>query len=201
MEDLSSSPVRRPFTGSCHCGATRYLVYLTVPFVQRPYNPSNREQTVYRCNCTICHKAGILHVRVRFAPEDFLLLSPLDPFEDLGDYRPGPDLRFLYCKTCAVRCFTFMGEGELVDLKGLDVPSAGNDNGPVKAWRPKKEGWREGRAEGCYLSVNGYTIDQGQKDLDLRELTEKKIMSYIDCLVDVDKQSPTLERPHFGGAY
>jgi hypothetical protein len=195
-------------TGSCHCGATRYIVFLTLPLAPGDDSlptPKDGAQRMYRCNCTICHKAGILHVRLPCAPDDFMLLSPLS-LDHLGEYKPGEDLRFLFCKTCAVRCFTFMGEGEVreVDLAKLGVEHAvtNAESGTTTVWQPKKEGWMEGRKHGCYLSVNGYTIDQLQDGFDLREWTEDKCVQYLNILDD-DKRSeePTFKRPHVGGAY
>ncbi|KAH7305844.1 DUF636 domain-containing protein [Stachybotrys elegans] len=194
---------RRPFHGSCHCGAVRYLVFLNIPH-QAPKDKGKEQQNIYRCNCTACHKTGIFHVRVHSSPDDFLLLSPQDPMSELGNYKCGAYLNFFFCKTCAVRPFTFMGEGEVieVDLSSLGVSGA-EPGVKTKAWRPKKEGWIEGRTtHGCYLSVNGYTVDAGQEGFDLREWSEKKLVGYEDYLrSDSDRQPMSWERPYPGGAY
>lgn len=198
-EAPSASPTRRPYTGSCHCGAVKYIVYLTLPHDPSPRDrwrgPDGRlRQQIYRCNCTTCQKAAIMHIRLPYPPDDFALLSPLNPLEELGDYQCfEKKLHFLFCKTCGVRCFTFMGEGELVEKKvgGLDSRTV---------WSPK-QGWYEDLTR--YLSVNAYTLDAGQDGLDLREWTEKKWVMYLDCLSDGHDPiaSRSYERPFPGGAY
>ena len=201
MSEGAAHPRRRPYAGSCHCGAVKYVVYLTMPHV--PPNPPNarnpdgsRPQRIYRCNCTTCQKAGLMHVRPASPPDDFLVLSPLDPLRELGDYLCfDRGLHFLFCKGCGVRCFTFAGEGELLEQEGA-ISTPGEKR---VAWCPKR-----GQVEDVdsYLSVNGYTIDAGQEGLDLREWTEKKWVLYLDCLTDLpDGPEPTYERPFPGGAY
>ncbi|KAK5651614.1 hypothetical protein OQA88_11887 [Cercophora sp. LCS_1] len=200
-ESTDAVPLRRPYTGSCHCGFTKYIVYLTFPHDPPPTTqrrgPDGRlRQHMYRCNCTTCQKAGIMHIRLPSPPDDFLLLSPLKPFEELGDYQCNEEkLHFFFCKACGMRCFSFMGEGELVEKE------VGNETKTV--WCPKR-GWYEDLTK--YMSVNAYTLDAGQERLDLREWTEKKWVMYLDCLVDTDQTvyTPppiTYERPYEGGAY
>lgn len=201
---MAETQTRWPFTGSCHCGATRYVVFLRLPHVPLP--PPSVSQRFYRCNCTVCQKSGFFHMRLASSPDDFLLLSPLDPYGDLGDYTSGEkSLHYLYCKTCAVRCFIHMGEGEHVEVDLGELGVAGHEVGKtVKAWRPKKDGWKEGRSQhGCYLSVNGYTVDAKQDGFDLGEFTANKVVGYIDYL-RLDEEgmgSPRVDRPHKDGAY
>lgn len=202
------TPTRRPYIGSCHCGSLRYVVYLTLPH-QRPRDKKHGQQDIYRCNCAICHKIGILHVRVQSSPDDFLLLSPGDPFAELGDYKCDSKLlHFFYCRTCAVRCFVFMGEGEEVEVEDKDVLALEGvkrkDGERVTAWRPKKEGWQEGRLDhGCYLSVNALTIDPEQEGFDLREWKETGVIAYLDTRRSgqPDRGMPNFEQPHPGGVY
>ena len=195
-----TAATRRPYTGSCHCGAIRYIVYLSMP--HDPPAPDQlrsedgrlRRQLFYRCNCTTCHKAGLMHLRLPSPPDDFLLLAPLDPLRELAEYRCYERrLRFLFCKQCGMRCFTFAGEGELVEK---DV---GGETKTV--WAPRR-GWVENMEN--YLSVNAYTIDAGQEGIDMREWTEKKWVMYLDCLSDMTAEQPvsrTYDRPFPGGAY
>lgn len=106
--------------------------------------------------------------------------------EELGDYTCfDGKIHWLFCKTCAVRCFAFVGEGEVVSEAGISV------------WAPKKEGWEEGK--GCYLSVNAQTLDAGQEGLDLREWQEKGWIHYLDCLDE--KEDDQWGKPHRGGCY
>lgn len=204
---------RLPYTGSCHCGAIRYIVFLTLPpatLLNSEPPPSRGVQRIYRCNCTVCHKSGFLHVRPASAFDDFLLLSPLDPLKSLGDYVCNNEtLHFLYCKTCAVRCFIFYGEGEVVDVSLPEaVALAGAKSGSeedgvsVKAWRPKKVELNASIPhQGSYLSVNGHTIDAGQKNVDLREWVETKAVMYLDWLPSDGRLPPRCETPHVGGSY
>ena len=104
-----------------------------------------------------------------------------------------------------MRCFILHGQGEIVEL---DVEGKGET---VKAWRPKKEGWFEWArgdlrppAKRSYLSVNAYTLEPGREGLDLREWTEEKRVTYLDCLEfkgPSARGEPRRERPHLGGAY
>lgn len=94
-----------------------------------------------------------------------------------------------------------MGEGETIEV---DLADIGLGEGKTKAWRPKKEGWTEGKlSHGCYLSVNAFTLEPGQEGLDLREWHENKWMEYLDVLRlgEPDAGKPTYERPHPGGSY
>ena len=89
-------------------------------------------QTFASCNCTICHKIGTLHVRVPFALDDFLLVSPLDPLSELGAYKRKPDgFNFLFCKNCGTRCFTFIGKGENVEVDLGELQFKGEEKGKV----------------------------------------------------------------------
>ncbi|KAK1749480.1 hypothetical protein QBC47DRAFT_395703 [Echria macrotheca] len=212
MTDSDTTPQRRrPYTGSCHCGFVKYIIYLTVP--PSPPPPSSRRdpnnngrlrQHVYRCNCTTCHKLGLLHIRLPSPPDDFLLLSPLDPLRELGDYQCfQKKLHFLFCRTCGARCFTFAGEGEVVER---EVPLSTDDarDGEKKTvWCPK-QGWVEDGTR--YLSVNGYTVDAGQEGLDWRVWTENKWVMYMDWLSGEDahpvgEDRRRYDRPFPGGAY
>ena len=211
------TPTRRPYTGSCHCGATKFVAYLTLPHAPPSLDEvMRRSQRFYRCNCTPCHKLGIFHVRLADAPADFLMFSPVDAEESLGVYLCNAKLlSFMFCKACGGRCITFHGESEVVDVDiaqlglddaGLKRLGLGGSEGTVKAWRPKKgrfmegkEGLKEGEVYG-YLSVNAYALDAGQ-GLDLAEWTEKKWVSYLDALDDQGHQGDSYERPRLGGAY
>ena len=194
-----TEPTRKPYTGSCHCGSVKYIVYLTLPHTPpgakwKQTDGGKRSQLMYRCNCTTCQKAALMHIRLPSAPDDFLLLSPLNPFEELGDYRCFDKfLRFFFCKTCGVRCFTFYGEGEVVDR---EVGPSGEKR---KVWCAKGEDWKED--ENGYLSVNAYSLDANQDGLDLREWTEKKWVWYLDNLTDDTSRLRSYDKPFPGGAY
>ncbi|OAA57408.1 Mss4-like protein [Niveomyces insectorum RCEF 264] len=186
---------RKPFTGSCLCGFIKYIVYLRFP----PALTSGETDEMHarnansirlrKCNCNTCHKMGIFHLRLADAANDFILLSPLDPFNDLGDYLCGNKiLHWFFCKTCGVRCFFFMGEGRVVDR---DI-----DGETRKVWVPAEDFVEE---ENGYLSVNATSLDPGQEGLDLREWHEKGWIHYLDMLDK--KEENSWERPHRGGMY
>lgn len=195
---------RQPVTGSCHCGTIKYVAFLTLPQTHNESNPpTKQEQRIYRCNCTMCHKAGFFHVRVANKTDDFLLLSPLDPLQELGDYLiHNKVLHWLYCKTCGVRCFTFMGTGEVVDLDlaELCVPGYTDKGQKTRVWRAKEDG---GHPEyGTYLSFNGNTVDASSKSFDMREIVEQKCVQFYDYLAEGEKRQPVrYGRPHQGGCY
>lgn len=114
---------RQPFTGSCHCGFIKYILFITLP---SPTTPGSKvapgtTSRIQKCNCSTCHKMGYFHVRPKDAPEDFILLSPLldeqGYAEGLGDYKCFKEIAHLYfCGKCGVRCFSLSGEGEVVDV-------------------------------------------------------------------------------------
>jgi hypothetical protein len=213
---------RRAYTGSCHCGAIQYICQITLP--SNPdyridiQNPVSRKEvsSIYKCNCTPCHKMGIFHIRLPNAPDDFVLLQPhIDSQEAddiLGNYKCNTGfLNWYFCKKCGVRCFTERGPGDVVDLdldawQGKDVEE-GEERKLSRVWRPKKDAWFEGmqdqvpREQRTYLSINAHTLDQavaGQGP-DLREWMERKWLTYLDCLDKIGSMST--DRPFRGGTY
>lgn len=77
------------YTGGCHCGAVRYEVETTL-------------EKVLECNCSHCHKKGLL---LNFVDKDkFTLLSGK---ENLIEYNFNKKhIRHLFCKTCGVQSFS-----------------------------------------------------------------------------------------------
>jgi len=141
---------------------------------------------------------GILHLRLADAPSDFVLLSPLNGEEGLGEgmkeYKCNVGKSsWFFCGECGVRCFTVFGEGEVVEV---ELPDAKEK---VKAWRVVKEGFREGKDGDGYFSLNAATLEAGQEGLDLREWHENGWVAYCDSL---DNEGTwRFGRPHRGGMY
>jgi len=77
------------YHGSCHCGAVRFEAETEI-------------RSVLSCNCSICHKKGVLHHRV--APGNFRLLAGEDA---LTSYRFGTGkAQHLFCRTCGIHAFS-----------------------------------------------------------------------------------------------
>ncbi|RZA01739.1 MAG: GFA family protein [Moraxellaceae bacterium] len=76
------------YSGSCHCGAVKYEVDMTI-------------DNVMSCNCSICNRKGHL---LAFTPAaTFKLLQGDDA---LNDYQFGKkSIHHLFCKTCGVSSF------------------------------------------------------------------------------------------------
>jgi len=201
-------PARRPFTGSCHCGKTKYIVFLTIPHTPPPLSSLHLPgQKMYKCNCTNCQKAAYLHLRLDNAAADFLLLSPLDPRESLGDYRCNTgEFHFFFCKSCGGKCFLFCGGHEVAEVPlddiGIDAGKLGDGvqvgDGKIKVWRGKQGVFDESKRMG-FLSVNAHTLDAGQEGMDLREWHEKGWILYLDGLAG--KGKPQYGTAHEGGVY
>jgi hypothetical protein len=76
-------------TGSCHCGAVKFVV------------EADEDIVADRCNCSICAMCGFIH-----------LISPASKFhllegkDDLVDYRFNSGVaRHLFCRHCGVKSF------------------------------------------------------------------------------------------------
>jgi hypothetical protein len=75
--------------GGCHCGRVRFEVRAPA------------EIEVMDCNCSICSKAGYLHLTV--SASQFHLLTGADA---LTDYRFNTGAaRHLFCSTCGIKSF------------------------------------------------------------------------------------------------
>ncbi|KUJ08908.1 uncharacterized protein LY89DRAFT_658659 [Mollisia scopiformis] len=192
QEPATSKPTRRPYHGSCHCGITKYFAYITLPPPMITAIPPTSTSTtrIRKCNCSTCHKMSFFHVRLLDSPNDFLLLSPLDPVTELKDYTCFDHrIHWYFCPNCAIRCFAFSGESEVVDIEI-------EGQGKKTVWKPKAEGWVEGGSG--YLSINAATLEPNQEGLNLSEWTEKGWIAYLDMRGD---EVARLGKPHDGGIY
>jgi hypothetical protein len=79
----------RKYTGSCHCGRVRFEIEADIT-------------KVTQCNCSVCHKKGILHHRV--APGQFRLLCPES---EVATYQFGTrTARHHFCPHCGIHVYT-----------------------------------------------------------------------------------------------
>ncbi|KAG9236849.1 hypothetical protein BJ875DRAFT_201861 [Amylocarpus encephaloides] len=194
----TTTPTRRPYRGSCHCGLTKYIVFITLPPVDPvPIPDSSKTVRIRKCNCSTCHKMGLTHVRVPASHNDFLLLSPTTLFDGgLRDYKCfEAEIHWPYCGTCGVRCFAWSGEGELKEME------VGGEK--LKGWGKKSGEWNEdgSKGEGGYLSINAITIEPGQEGFDMREWHEKGWIAYLEMQKHLDNIDPRMGTPYPGGMY
>jgi len=198
-----TSAHRCPYLGQCHCGTVKYITWLTFPAEVPDKRTTPLKQLLRKCNCTMCHKTGFLHIRLPDAPNDFALLSPLNPLEVMTSYQPTNRANWLFCKTCGVRCFLLEGEGEVKEInlagQGVDLKRASihGDETMVKVFRPKSEGWKE--EETTCFRVNAHTLGAKQEGLDMREWKENKWIQYVNWLEEIEGGS--YERPFISGCY
>lgn len=221
---------RRPYTGSCHCGHVKYIVYLSLPALPYPKTTQTEFRKdsghrIYKCNCTICHKAGIFHIRTLDPANDFFVISPKNPMEEgsgLKSYIPkGMTGTWHFCEHCGIRGFSLRGTGynDEVDLPTAllqrlysrtlngttgEITAKNGEMTRVSVWRPKKD-WHELKDEDedgkgtDYLSINGATLDAHNDNFDLRQLHENGYVAYVQTLEmeGMDYQNT----PYFGGMY
>jgi hypothetical protein len=88
MEGDVGEPVKKTYTGSCHCGAITFEVRADL-------------NQVLRCNCSICTKKGILHLIVPKA--DFTLFTGAASLET---YTFGTHVaQHRFCRICGIHAF------------------------------------------------------------------------------------------------
>jgi hypothetical protein len=152
---------------------------------------------------------SIFHLRLASAPDDFLLLSPLNPQASdsgmKGYLCNAQKSSWYFCSTCGVRCFTIRGDTENAEvglasevLRNLGLEAKEEGDTQVKVWRPAKEGWQEKRGGTSYFSLNATTLNEGQEGLDLRAFHENGWIGYVDSL---DRTAADSMKPHRGGMY
>lgn len=87
----------KTYKGGCHCGAVTYEVVTNL-------------EKVLECNCSHCHKKGLL---LNFVDLDkFTLLTGEDNLTEYNFNKKS--IRHLFCKTCGVQSFA----------KGVTFPKA-----------------------------------------------------------------------------
>jgi hypothetical protein len=135
MTALTETSAPHKHTGSCHCGAVKFQVFVDAA-------------SASRCNCSICNKVGALGAIVK--PEAFTLLAG---DHDLVMYEWGAKIsKRFFCKHCGIHCFA---RGHLEELGGDYVSinfHALDDVDPGKVrvsyWDGRHNNWYAGhRAE------------------------------------------------------
>lgn len=163
----------------------------------------------------IMSRRGIFHLRLRSAPDDFLLLSPLEPeAEDSSLTRYLTALKrssWWFCKICGVRCFTVRHPAENTEaevpvesLQKLGIKEKSDAEGPddvvkVPVYKLKSEGFAESPHGTSYFSLNAVTLDAHQEGLNLAQWHENRWVQYVDSLGD--GRGWKTGEPHPGGIY
>lgn len=185
---------RRPYRGSCHCGLIRYIAFFSLPPNTDADVTNHKAVRFYKCNCTFCLKADLLHTRLPNAPRDFYLLSPSSP-SDLSNYKCNTEkLNFYFCPTCGVRCFQMNGTGKTDEVE-LEVEPGKVEK--TKVWRFDEEHWPEMESVDALLSINAVTLEP-EDGLDLRELVDKKWLRYGNYRT---KWEGLVDQPYPGGTW
>ena len=115
--------------GGCHCGRVKFELELP------------DELVVHKCNCSICHKSGYLHLIV--PSSRFRLLSGK---QDLVDYRFHTGVaRHLFCGTCGIKSYYVPRshpDAFSVNLNCIDLP----DDIEVKIESFDGQNWTENQS-------------------------------------------------------
>jgi hypothetical protein len=163
-----------------------------------------------KCNCTVCHKAAYFHISLGDTPNDFILLSPLDPLKELTNYKcVEKGMNLLFCPTCGIRAFIAEApEGEPIgEIVTKDLSSIGLSQSQLKKLGFENDAeevkvhvtgntWKEGITH--WLRVNAHALDADQEGLDIREWHERKWVQYVNWFDEVDG-ARSYDRPfHFG---
>ena len=102
-----SSPPKPPRHGGCHCGAVRFEFSCDDP------------ARVLDCNCSMCAKAGYLHLIVPKA--DFKLLTSPDALATYT-FNTGA-AKHTFCKVCGIKSFYYPRshpDGVSVNVRCID---------------------------------------------------------------------------------
>jgi hypothetical protein len=148
MADQQSSQEKKPFHGSCHCGAILYTVRLALP----------TPPVATRCNCTVCLKINFTSLQI--PPADFTLESPASE-DQVSDYQwRSKEAHRFYCDKCGVHVF-FRAKYEHgghevkafgINIVTLDQPQEGLDLSKfeIKYMDGRNDNWAAGLKERPY---------------------------------------------------
>jgi hypothetical protein len=152
MSESTNAP-KTTFHGSCHCKTVTYTVTTALP----------SPRVVSRCNCSVCHKTGIVNLSV--SKEDFTLNSPRSESE-LSDYKWRTEKNHrLFCAKCGVQVFAhgvYEFEGNVINYFTVNALTLDTEEGgegkagqedvdltkwTVKYWDGKQDNWMAGQGE------------------------------------------------------
>ena len=129
-ETLGDREATRTHTGGCHCGRVRFEVIA----------PAHLE--VSECDCSMCSKAGFLHLIVPAGR--FKLLSGSDA---LTSYTFNTHVaKHLFCATCGVKSFYVpRSHPDGISVNARCIDSGSIQSMSVSAFNGRD--WEKGRAE------------------------------------------------------
>lgn len=144
------------YRGSCHCGFISYeaRINFNTPTTEEP------DCILSRCNCSYCHKAGLLIATP--LKDTFRLLTPTDDAETkLPVYKFGSRaVSHPFCPHCGMTCYYYgtykTDDGAVVSFTKLNALTLdGRADGTmdslkdiqIKYWDGKTNGWNKGASE------------------------------------------------------
>ncbi|CAI6229676.1 unnamed protein product [Periconia digitata] len=190
------------YDGGCHCGKVRYKVRLDIPPSSNP-DYLGRGTRIYKCNCTTCHKLGMFHARPGDPANDFIVLSPSSPTENLGVYNAfGGSNNWYFCRNCGAQLF---GVGAKWVSEELDVGKwAGDVNGDGKTqtvWKTSALNILDPTGKPAhYVSVNSITVE----GVDLIDWHDKGYIAYLNGRnreTENMRETVRFRKPHPEGCY
>lgn len=147
------------YRGSCHCGFVSYEARINFkePTAEEP------DYVLCKCNCSYCHKAGLLIANP--LEESFRLLTPVESDDEklsLPVYKFGSGaVSHPFCPRCGVTCYYYgsykTDEGKIISFTRVNVHTIDGrvDGTPMeslkqiktKYWDGKTNGWDKGASE------------------------------------------------------
>jgi hypothetical protein len=148
-QNASDAVAENPlYKGSCHCGFITYTVRLDLA------KPSTTTGAIItKCNCSICHKSGLLLASSE-PVSSFALLTPVEGEAALTDYTFSTGkVHHWLCPRCGIKCFlkgSFVRGGKEVNVMKINVLTLDGkaDGSPMEDLREIKPLYWNGRNPG-----------------------------------------------------
>ena len=162
------------YKGSCHCGAIAYTVRVNLK------TPDPRTgKVLIRCNCSSCHKGGVLGATAE--PRSSLTLTSGGPLpaslnggekSEAGglivDYTYGTgQVHHYFCAKCGTRCFyggtVNFGGGTPFSFTRINALTLDEkaDGSPIEDLRKLSVGYWDGKGDGWAKGVSDEPYDGG----------------------------------------